>query len=93
MVINIEMGHMTNREEDEKLSNPEYQKKMAQGLCNGILEYFKTKRQKAKLRDLYKNLGSQSINLKNCKDAKKTDKENLNGKFRSSRDIEEGIGT
>lgn len=43
MVINIEMGHMTNREEDEKLSNPEYQKKMAQGLCNGILEYFEIK--------------------------------------------------
>ena len=44
MVINIEMGHMTNREEDEKLSNPKYQKKMAQGLCNGILEYFEIKR-------------------------------------------------
>ena len=40
MVINIEMGHMTNKEEDYLLSNPDYQKKMAQGLLNGILRYF-----------------------------------------------------
>ena len=40
MVINIEMGHMTNEEEDMKLADGEYQRLMAQGLLNGILAYF-----------------------------------------------------
>lgn len=40
MIINIEMGHMTNKEEDFKLADPAYQKKMAQGLLEGILAYF-----------------------------------------------------
>lgn len=40
MIINIEMGHMSNKEEDYNLTNPEYQKKMARGLLNGILKYF-----------------------------------------------------
>ena len=40
MVINIEMGHMTNEEEDMKLADGEYQILMAQGLLNGILAYF-----------------------------------------------------
>lgn len=41
MIINIEMGYMTNREEDLLLSDPEYQEKMAQGLYKGILRYFR----------------------------------------------------
>lgn len=41
MVINIEMGHMTNKEEDFKLTDAKYQEKMAQGLADGILAYFK----------------------------------------------------
>lgn len=40
MIVNIEMGHMTNEEEDHKLADSNYQKKMAQGLLNGILAYF-----------------------------------------------------
>ena len=40
MIVNIEMGHMTNKEEDYLLTDPDYQKKMAQGLLNGILRYF-----------------------------------------------------
>ncbi len=46
MIINIEMGHMTNRREDELLVDADYQQKMAQGLCNGIMEYFESKAQK-----------------------------------------------
>ena len=38
----IEMGFMTNKEEDTMLSTQEYQQKIAQGLCNGITEYFTT---------------------------------------------------
>ncbi len=40
MIINIEMGHMSNEEEDYNLSDPDYQVKMAKGLLNGILAYF-----------------------------------------------------
>lgn len=43
MIINIEMGHMTNKDEDFNLTDAEYQKKMAQGLANGILAYFEAK--------------------------------------------------
>ena len=43
MVILIEMGHMTNEAEDYKLSDPEYQALMVQGILNGILEYFEIK--------------------------------------------------
>ena len=39
MIINIEMGHMTNREEDALLTDADYQQKMAQGICNGIVQY------------------------------------------------------
>lgn len=39
-IVNIEMGHMTNEEEDYKLSNKEFQKKMAVGVFEGILRYF-----------------------------------------------------
>ena len=38
--MNIEMGHMTNPEEDQKLTDPEFQDKMAMGLYQGILAYF-----------------------------------------------------
>lgn len=40
MIVNIEMGHMTNKKEDYLLTDSDYQKKMAQGLLNGILRYF-----------------------------------------------------
>lgn len=40
MVINIEMGYMTNKEEDALLTDSDYQVKMAQGICNGILAYY-----------------------------------------------------
>ncbi len=39
-VVNIEMGHMSNPEEDMKLTDPEFQKKMAKGVYNGIIAYF-----------------------------------------------------
>ena len=39
--VNIEMGHMTNKEEDYKLTDSAFQKKMAEGIKNGILAYFK----------------------------------------------------
>ncbi len=39
-IINIEMGHMTNEAEDYKLTDSDFQKKMAKGLYNGILKYF-----------------------------------------------------
>ena len=38
--VNIEMGHMTNKEEDYKLTDSAFQKKMAEGIKNGILAYF-----------------------------------------------------
>jgi N-acetylmuramoyl-L-alanine amidase len=37
--IYIEMGHMTNKEEDLKLVDSDFQEKMAIGLANGIDEY------------------------------------------------------
>ena len=40
--VNIEMGHMTNKEEDYKLTDKAFQKKMAVGIKNGILAYFGT---------------------------------------------------
>ncbi len=40
MIINIEMGHMSNKEEDYLLADSAYQKKMAVGLFNGIMAYF-----------------------------------------------------
>lgn len=39
-VCTIEMGHMTNKEEDHLLVSDDYQEKMAQGLANGFLNYF-----------------------------------------------------
>lgn len=43
-IINIEMGHMTNEEEDYKLTDSSFQKKMAKGIYNGILRYFEEKK-------------------------------------------------
>ena len=40
-IINIEMGHLSNPREDALLSDPEFQAKMARGLFNGILQYFR----------------------------------------------------
>lgn len=39
-IINIEMGHLSNVEDDKLLSDPEFQKIMAQALCDGILQFF-----------------------------------------------------
>ena len=37
----IEMGFLSNEKEDKLLASSEYQKKMVQGMINGINEYFK----------------------------------------------------
>ncbi|HBU12222.1 MAG TPA: N-acetylmuramoyl-L-alanine amidase [Clostridiales bacterium] len=42
-VCNIEMGHMSNPEEDELLVSDAYQEKCARGLFEGILRYFENK--------------------------------------------------
>ena len=39
-IVNIEMGHLTNPEDDALLSTDAFQQKMAQGLCNGIVQVF-----------------------------------------------------
>jgi len=43
LILTIEMGHMTNREEDGLLTDPAYQAKMAEGLCEGISAFFRGK--------------------------------------------------
>lgn len=43
MVINIEMGYMSNPDDDAYLANTENHKIMAQGLANGIIAYFAAK--------------------------------------------------
>ena len=40
MIVNIEMGYMTNASEDRQLVDAGYQQKMAEGIANGILSYF-----------------------------------------------------
>lgn len=42
-IVTIEMGHLTNPEEDALLSDPAFQKTMAMGLYKGILAYFEAK--------------------------------------------------
>lgn len=42
-VINIEMGHMTNKTEDNNLTNKDYQKKCATGIANGFIDYYNSK--------------------------------------------------
>ena len=37
-----EMGFMSNYNEDEMMSNKDYQKKMMQSIADGVEEYFKT---------------------------------------------------
>ncbi len=39
-VILLEIGYMTNAEEDERLSKQEYQNKIADGTVKGILQYY-----------------------------------------------------
>ncbi len=41
-VVLIEMGFMSNYNEDEMMSNKEYQKKMMQSIADGVEKYFKT---------------------------------------------------
>lgn len=43
MIINIEMGYMSNKDEDAYLANPANYKTIAQGLANGIMRYFEQK--------------------------------------------------
>ncbi|MGI6174296.1 MAG: N-acetylmuramoyl-L-alanine amidase family protein [Christensenellales bacterium] len=38
--ILVEMGYMTNREEDLKLNDPAYQDKLIQGMVEGVCRYF-----------------------------------------------------
>ncbi len=40
LIVNIEMGHMSNPTEDELLTDKEFQSKMAKGIYNGIVKYF-----------------------------------------------------
>lgn len=42
-VILIELGFMTNPEEDQKMSDTNFQKKMVQGIVKGVIEYYKSK--------------------------------------------------
>lgn len=44
MIINIEMGYMSNRDDDAYLTNHEHYIIMAQGLANGIIRYFETEK-------------------------------------------------
>jgi N-acetylmuramoyl-L-alanine amidase len=36
----VEMGFMSNEEEDRKIATDDYQSKLAQGIANGVDKYF-----------------------------------------------------
>lgn len=38
--ILIEMGFLSNPDEDARMETEEYRDKLAQGICNGIIDYF-----------------------------------------------------
>ena len=38
--ILVEMGYMSNPEEDEKVCSPEYQRLLVQGMVDGLIDYF-----------------------------------------------------
>ncbi len=40
MIINIEMGYLSNAQEEQNLISDKYQQKMAEGIAEGILLYF-----------------------------------------------------
>lgn len=42
-VVLVEMGFMSNYNEDQMMSNPEYQTKMMQSIADGVEEYFQIK--------------------------------------------------
>ena len=42
-VVLIELGFMTNPQEDKKMSQRDFQKKMVQGIAKGIERYYKSK--------------------------------------------------
>lgn len=42
-VVLVEMGFLSNYNEDQMMSNPEYQRKLMQTIADGVEEYFKTK--------------------------------------------------
>ena len=42
-VVLIEMGFLSNYNEDQMMSNPEYQRKLMQSVADGVEQYFKTK--------------------------------------------------
>lgn len=42
-VVLVEMGFMSNYNEDQMMSNPDYQRKMMQSIADGVEEYFQVK--------------------------------------------------
>ena len=42
-VVLVEMGFMSNPQEDKLLNDENYQNKLSQGLCNGILDALKVR--------------------------------------------------
>lgn len=44
-IICVEMGHLTNTEDEKKLVDTDFQSKIAQGIFDGILEYFVQRQQ------------------------------------------------
>ena len=39
-VVLVEMGFLSNYNEDQMMSNPEYQRKLMESISNGLDEYF-----------------------------------------------------